>query len=350
MSKTGPSLFVVGASHHTTPIEWRERLAVGPEKMSALQSQFAALPGLQEFTILNTCNRIEIYGVADDADAIESLQTTFCTAQDIARAEFATVQIKHHGPDTIGHLIAVASGLDSQLVGENEIFGQVKDAYAESQTAATVGPVLNRLFQKAFQAAKHVRTNTAISEGQVSIANVAVDLALTIFGDLSSARVLLIGAGEIGEQSAKAFRSRGAHAITVSSRTAARAMALASTLDASAIPFEKVQSHLADFDIVACATAAPGAILLAATVAQAMKSRPASPLFLIDLALPRDIDPSTAELENVYLYNLDDLAKISEQNRSARLSEVEKAKAIITERTERLWQNVQNQAPGSGLA
>lgn len=350
MSKVGPTLFVVGASHHTTPLEWRERLSIGPEKMSALQSQFAALPGLQEFTILNTCNRVEIYGVAEDDDAIDSLQTTFCSTQAIARDEFSKIQIKRLGPDTIKHLVGVASGLDSQLVGENEIFGQVKNAYANAQTAHTVGPVLNRVFQKAFQTAKHVRTHTAISAGQVSTANVAVDLALTIFGDLARARVLLIGAGEIGEQSAKAFRSRGAQAITVSSRTPTHAMELASTLDASAIPFEKVHSHLADFDIVACATAAPGAILSVATVAQAMKLRPASPLFLIDLALPRDIDPSTAELENVYLYNLDDLAKISEQNRSARLSEVEKANLIIAERTDRLWQNVQNQAPGTASA
>ena len=344
----GPTLFVVGASHHTTPLEWRERLSIGPDKITALQSQFAALPGLHEFTILNTCNRVEIYGVAEDDNAIDSLQTTFCSAQDIALEDFAKIQIKRLGADTIRHLVSVASGLDSQLVGENEIFGQVKGAYANAQTAHSVGPVLNRVFQKAFQTAKHVRTHTAISEGQVSTANVAVDLALTIFGDLASARVLLIGAGEIGEQSAKAFRSRGAHAITVSSRTPAHAMELASALDARAIPFEKVHSHLADFDIVACATAAPGAILAAATVAQAMKSRPASPLFLIDLALPRDIDPSAADLENVYLYNLDDLAKISEQNRSARLSEVEKAQALIKERTERLWQNVRQQAPGAG--
>lgn len=349
MNEAGPTLFVVGASHHTTPLDWRERLSIGPDKMPALQSQFAALSGLQEFTILNTCNRIEIYGVAADADAIDCLQTTFCAAQEIARAEFAKVLIKRHGPDTIRHLIAVASGLDSQLVGENEIFGQLKAAYAAAQATSTVGPVLNRVFQKAFQAAKHVRTHTAISEGQVSTANVAVDLALTIFGDLSSARVLLVGAGEIGEKSAKAFRSRGTRSITVSSRTAAHAMKLASTLDASAIPFEKIHSHLADFDIVACATAAPGAIFTAATFAQAMKSRPASPLFLIDLALPRDIDPSAAELDNVYLYNLDDLAKISEQNRTARLGEVEKANAIIKERTARLWQNIQNQVPGSGI-
>jgi glutamyl-tRNA reductase len=349
VSTRGPTLFVVGASHHTTPLEWREKLAVGPEKMPALRSQFSAIPGLQEFTILNTCNRIEIYGVAADASAIDLLQLTFCTSQNIALDDFSKIQIKRLGLDTLRHLVSVATGLDSQLIGENEIFGQIKAAYAESQTSRTVGPVLNRVFQKAFQTAKHVRTETAINTGQVSIANVAVDLALTIFGNLADARVLLIGAGEIGEQTAKAFRSRGARAITVASRTMSRAMDLATALDARALPFEKLDRHLGEFDVVACATASPGAILTSGMIAQAMSTRPASPLFLIDLALPRDIDPTAAELENVYLYNLDDLAKISDQNLAARLGEVEKAQAIIVEKTARLWTSVQGHAPGTGV-
>ncbi len=347
MNNSGPTLFVVGASHHTTPLEWREKLAVGPEKLPILRSQFATLPGLHEFTILNTCNRIEIYGVAADSAAIDSLQSVFCDSQNIAFEEFSKVQIKRLGPETIRHLVSVASGIDSQLVGENEIFGQVKDAYADALTSRTVGPVLNRVFQKAFQTAKQIRTQTAINAGQVSTANVAVDLALTIFGDLTDARVLLVGAGEIGEQSAKAFRSRGARAITVASRTMTHAMELATTLDARALPFEKLDHHLSEFDIVACATAAPGSILTAEMVAKAMKARPASPLFLIDLAMPRDIAVEAAQVENVYLYNLDDLAKISDQNRAARLSEVEKAKIIILEKTQRLWQIVQGQAPGT---
>ena len=339
-------LFVVGASHHTTPIEWRDKLALGPDKMPAFRETLKQLPGLAEFAILNTCNRIEFYGVADDESALARLTARFCEEQHIAESDFTRVRHSAAGADTIRHLVRVSSGLDSQLIGENEIFGQVKDAYAEAQATGTTGAVLNRVFQKAFQAAKYVRTHTGINEGQVSTANVAVDLALTIFGDLRTARVLAIGAGEIGEQTTKAFQSRGAHHVTVASRTLERSMSLASDLGASALPFEHIAEQLGDFDIVACATAAPGSILTVDTVRAAMRQRPAHPLFLIDLAVPRDIDAAAAALENVYLYNLDDLARIAEDNRRARLAEVAKAEAIVTDRTAHLWRSVQTRAPG----
>ncbi len=346
MSTPGSTLFVVGASHHTTPLEWREKLALGPEKLPRFARELAELPGLGEFAILNTCNRIEFYGVAANGTTIDSLATRFCESQGIAPADFAGVRSLATGPEAIRHLVKVSSGLESQLIGENEIFGQVKDAYAAAQAARTTGPVLNRVFQKAFQAAKYVRTHTAINEGQVSTANVAVDLARTIFGELHDARVLAVGAGEIGEQTTKAFQSRGARHVTVASRTLARAMDLATRLGAAALPFEQVEPNLADFDIVCCATAAPGAILHADAVRAAMQKRRAQPLFLIDLALPRDIEPAAAKLEGVYLYNLDDLAKIAEENRLARVAEVEKAEAIIAEKINHLWHHLRDQVPG----
>lgn len=345
MSSVSSTLFVVGATHHTTPLEWREKLALGPDRLPHFCSLLAELPGLREFAVLNTCNRVEIYGVAADPAAIPALQTRFCDHQGIAESDFTAVQLRKTGPEAIRHLVAVSSGLDSQLIGENEIFGQVKDAYAAAQAARTTGPVLNRVFQKAFQAAKHVRSHTAITEGQVSTANVAVELAQTIFGALADARVLLVGAGEIGEQTAKAFKSRGAGTITVASRTMVHAMELASELGAAALPFDVVGERLDEFDIVACATSAPGFILRTETIRTAMRRRPAAPLFLIDLALPRDIEPGAAEIENVYLYNLDDLAQISERNRRARLAEMEKAQVIIAEKTAHLWQIVANQLP-----
>ncbi|WP_221030047.1 glutamyl-tRNA reductase [Actomonas aquatica] len=346
MSAPGATLFVVGANHHTTPLEWREKLALGPEKLPAFAAELRAQPDLPEFAVLNTCNRIEFYGVAESPAAIEALAARFCAAQGIAPSEFATIRALATGPDAIRHLVKVSSGLDSQLLGENEIFGQVKDAYAAAQSAQTTGPVLNRMFQKAFQAAKYVRTHTAINEGQVSTANVAVELARTIFGELDDARVLAIGAGEIGEQTTKAFQSRGARHVTVASRTLERAMELATRLGAAALPYEQIEANLADFDIVCCATAAPGAILTAATIQAAMRRRRAEPLFLIDLALPRDVDPTAADLEGVYLYNLDDLAKIAEENRLARVAEVERAESIIAEKTAHLWQALRPQVPG----
>lgn len=340
MNETGPTLFVVGATHHTTPLEWREKLALGPDKMPEFQSRLATLPGLQEWAVLNTCNRIEFYGVADGASTIDTLRSTFCEAQGIDIEAFRTLELCKTGSDAIYHLTAVSAGLESQLVGENEIFGQVKDAYADAQSTRSVGPVLHKVFQKTFQAAKQVRTQTAIAEGQVSIANVAVDLATTIFGDLGDARVLLAGAGEIGEQAAKAFRSRGTTDLTVTSRTMKHAMELAGQLDARALPFDKLPHHIADFDVVVCATASPGSILTSTVLKKAMRARPAAPLFLIDLALPRDIDPAAAKIDNVYLYNLDDLAKISEENRAARVAEIEKARDLIVAKAALLWDSL----------
>jgi glutamyl-tRNA reductase len=240
----------------------------------------------------------------------------------------------------VQHLVEVSAGLDSQMLGETEIFGQVKDAYAAAQSSGTTGPVLNRIFQKGFQAAKHVRTNTAITEGHVSVANVAVDLALTIFGELASTRILLLGAGEIGEKTAKAFQSRGAAALTVASRRFERAMELATALGASAMPFEQRESRLAEFDVVVCATSSPDVVVTRAATRAAMHKRPVRPLFFIDQALPRDVEPAVADIDNVFLYNLDDLAKIAEENRVAREAEMTKCRAIVAEKADALWRQV----------
>jgi glutamyl-tRNA reductase len=340
MTPSGPLFFHLGASHQTTPLAHREKLALPPARAAELHTRLTAAGVLREVALVNTCNRVEFYAVAANPDALAHLELAFCELQNIAPADFAAFRQHTAGPQAIRHLIAVAAGLESQLLGENEIFGQVKVAYETAQSAGTTGPVLNRVFQKAFQAAKHIRTHTAISEGQVSTANVAVDLALTIFGDLAKARVLLLGAGEIGEKTAKAFLSRGAAALTVSSRTAERAMELARVLDATALPFEHFPHHLDTFDIVVSATAAPGSIITEEVVAAAMRKRRARPLFLIDLALPRDIAAEVADLENVFLYNLDDLAVIAAQNLAARESEVARARLLIAEKAEALWQQL----------
>jgi glutamyl-tRNA reductase len=179
-----------------------------------------------------------------------------------------------------------------------------------------------------------------VAEGQVSVANVAVDLALNIFGRLDGVRVLLLGAGDIGEKTAKAFQSRGAASLTVASRTAERAMALAAELGARALPWEQVAARLAEHDIVVGSTAAPSAVVSAAHAAAAIRARPVQPLFFIDLALPRDIEPAVATLENVFLYNLDDLAKIAEANRAAREAEVARARAIVAEKADHLWRQI----------
>jgi glutamyl-tRNA reductase len=337
---SGEGFFVIGATHHRTPLAVREKLALTAGDVDALHAEFGRIAGLREFAVLNTCNRVEFYGVAANPDAAARVSAAFCARQGFEPADFDRFRLQLLGRAAVQHLLEVSAGLDSQMVGETEIFGQVKDAYAAAQARGSTGPVLNRVFQKGFQAAKHVRTHTGITEGQVSVANVAVDLALNIFGSLKATRILLLGAGEIGEKTAKAFQSRGAAALTVASRRFERAMELAGTLGASAMPFEQRDARLHEFDVVVCATSAPDPVVLATPTRDAMQRRPARPLFFIDQALPRDVEPGVGEIENVFLYNLDDLAKIAEENRAAREAELAKCRAIVIEKADALWRHV----------
>jgi len=341
-----PCFFVLGATHHNAPLEVRERLAI--ESESALRADLALVKGLRELAVLNTCNRVEFYGVGTDATAVEAVQAAYCARQKFEVAEYERIRIRLTGRDAALHLFEVASGVDSQLVGENEIFGQVKDAYAVAQASGSTGSVLNRVFQKAFQAAKHVRTHTGIAAGTVSVANVAVDLATNIFGSLSDARVLVLGTGEIGSATAKAFSSRGAAHLAVAGRRGEVALEIAATLGAGTVPFEERNGLLSEFDVIVCSTAAPNVILTAASIASAMRRRPARPLLLVDLAMPRDIESGASDLQNVFLYNLDDLAKIAETNRSARESEVVRCRAILAEKADGLWSVVQKGIESAG--
>lgn len=330
------ALFLLGANHHQAPIELRERLALSGDKVERFQAQLRELPGLQEHLVLNTCNRIEFYGCADP-ETIALIQQRFCAFQGFSEAEFASIRLQAHGQAVLEHLISVSAGLESQMLGETEILGQVKTAYASAQLQHSVGPVLNRVFQKSFQYAKYIRSHTAITEGQISVANVAVDLATKIFGRLDEARILLLGAGDIGEKTAKAFLSRGARTLTVSSRRFEHAAEVAGSLGAAALPFEQWPIRLPEFDIVVCSTAAPQTVVTARVVSESMRHRPARPLFFIDLALPRDVDLAAAECANVFLYNLDDLARIAEENLAARTTEVKKAREILAEKAAYLW-------------
>jgi glutamyl-tRNA reductase len=340
MEPTAPVLFLLGASHHTAPLALRERLALDAARAAALAEQLRSLPGVTEFTLLNTCNRVEIYGVARQPGTIPALHTVVAQTTGCAPAELEGVLHLRHNHEVIAHLFSVAAGLDSQVVGEAEILGQVKAAYDAALARRWTGPVLNRVFQKTFQAAKHIRTHTGIGTGQISIATVAVDLAGRIFGELGTSRVLVVGAGDIGLKTAQAFQSRGAAAITVASRTLSNAEATAAQAGGWAASLAELPELLAGADIVASSTAAPDFVLTAELVAAAMKRRAARPLFLIDLALPRDIDPAAAALANVFLYNLDDLAAIAEENLAQREAEAAKGRAIVAERTAALWPQV----------
>ncbi len=340
METAPPVLFVLGASHHTAPLAVREKLAFDDARAATLAGRLQSLPGVQEFTLLNTCNRVELYGVARSAETLAALRAMLAETTGCAPAELEGVLHLRRNHDAVAHLFAVASSLDSQIIGEAEILGQVKAAYDAALAKQWTGPVLNRVFQKTFQAAKYIRTHTAIGAGQISIATVAVDLAGRIFGELDASKVLVVGAGDIGLKTAQAFQSRGAAAITVASRTLSKAEETAAQAGGWAASLAELPDLVAGADIIASSTSAPGFVLTAELVAAAMKRRPARPLFLIDLALPRDVDPAAASLANVFLYNLDDLATIAEENLAQREAEAAKGRAIVAERTAALWPQV----------
>lgn len=338
-----PILLLIGATHRSAPFAFREKLALGAEAEAALAADLKRSSLIREFVVLNTCNRVEIYAVGANLHASREIVARFCAQRQVAVRDFDEFGFSLRDRDVVDHLCQVASGLDSQILGETEIFGQVKRAYAVAQAREAAGPILNRLFQKAFQAAKHVRANTGISTGQVSVANVAVDLASSIFGGVDRTRLLVIGAGEMAEKGARAFQSRGTRSIEVTNRRLERAAALAESLQASALPFEERAAALAAADIVVCSTSSPETIVSADTVRAAMSQRRSRPLLLIDLAMPRDVEAAAGRLENVYLYNLDDLALVAARNREARLAEAEAGRAALAQRAGALWQQLQLQ-------
>lgn len=336
-------LFLVGATHRSAPFAFREKIALGAEAEAALVADLKRCPAVREFVVLNTCNRVELYVVGATRHAAHAVTALFCAQRGVPAGDFEEFGFIQHDGAAVEHLCQVASGLDSQILGETEIFGQVKRAYAAAQTRGAAGPVLNRLFQKAFQAAKHVRATTGITTGQVSVANVAVDLALTIFGRLDDARLLVVGAGEMAEKAAKAFQSRGTPSLVVTNHRLERAVTLAESLGASALPYEEREAALAAADIVVCSTSAPDTVVSLDAVKRALSQRRTRPLLLIDLAMPRDIDSATATLEQVYLYNLDDLALLAARNREARLVQAEAGHAALALRAGALWQQLQLQ-------
>ena len=337
MSETLQSLFVLGSSHHLAPLKVREQFALTKEQLSSLQAQLHEHPSIRECVILNTCNRLEIYGLANDSDIEAIVRNHFCDGHKVDRQLFDQYSFWHTNLKTLQHALEVSTGLDSQMLGETDILGQMKEAYAHAKAAGCTGTVLNRLFEKSFQAAKAARSQTAITRGQVSIGSVAVDLAGRIFGKLSKSRVLLLGSGDVAEKTAQSLKSRGVADITVSSRRFENARALAHELGGAAIEFSDFEQQIARFDIVICSTAAPEPVLSKSTIAGALKNRPERPCFLIDLAMPRDVEPATETLDNVYLYNLDDLSAIANENIEQRRAEIENARTILKRHAWTLW-------------
>ncbi len=341
---TGP-LHMLGASHRTAPVEIREKIAVSPERTATLYEGLRNIRGLNEFAVLNTCNRVEIYAVAPEPEVREKVLDFVSDFHRFDRETLLKYSAWKENEDAVSHLFEVASGVDSLVVGEAEILGQVKESYEEARRHACMGPVLNRLFQKSFQAAKWTRTHTGIGRGQVSVGSVAVDLAGKIFGDLERCRILVLGAGEIAERTIVNLKNRGARSVTLSNRTFERAGELAGKLEGTVLRFEQFKRALGDFDIVIGSTAASAPVITRKEAEEIMHHRPLQPIFLIDLAVPRDFDPEIAQVDNIFLYNIDDLSQIADANRSAREGEIRHCREVLERKARHVWKHLRLRAP-----
>jgi len=324
-----PQIVLLGVNHNTAPVEVRERLSLNESDTPALRL-FAELPSCAEVVFLSTCNRVEVLVSTNRLDEVkESIKELWL---DRGKMDSNTLQgalYEYEGMSAIRHLFRVASSLDSMVVGEPQILGQLKDAYRMASEAKTAGMVLNRLLHKAFSVAKRVRTETRIASHAVSISYAAVELAKKIFGDLAGKNGMLIGAGEMAELAAQHLIASGADKLVVANRTLSRAVELSRSLGGSAISLEEVGDALVDADIVISSTGAPGIILRKDQVKRIMRPRRHRLLFFIDIAVPRDIDPKVNEIDNVYLYDIDDLKGVIEFNKAEREKEASKADRMV---------------------
>jgi glutamyl-tRNA reductase len=323
-------VIVVGLNHRTAPIALRECLAFQEDKLPEALQQANALPTLKENMILSTCNRVEIYGVAREMEkAVFDLENFLSHYHHLSLKEFEKNLYSYTGEEAVKHIFRVASSLDSMVVGEPQILGQIKDAYDIATQTKTSGLILHRLLHRAFHVAKRVRTETKISNSAVSVSSVAVELAKKIFESLERKTVLLIGAGEMCELAAQHLVSGGIEKVLVTNRTYDRAVTLAEQFRGEAIPFEEMNVGLRRADIVISATDSPQYLIRHDQVARVVKDRRQKPIFFIDIADPRDIEPKVGEIENAYLYNIDDLQKVTFENIKDREKEAVKAEAIV---------------------
>lgn len=323
-------LFVVGLSYKTAPVEVREKLAVQPARLRCHGCRLKLGGGLAEVVLVSTCNRVEIYGVTSPGN--RRLARLFQLLSD-SDFDFSPHLYLKEGVEAVRHLFSVASGLDSMVIGETEITGQVKQAYQAAQEAKLTGRVTNRLFQTALQTAKEIRTQTGIGRGATSVGSVAVELAERIFDrNLSAKTVMIIGAGKMGEACVRHLAKKAARAVLVANRSYDRAVSLASEFNGQAVRFDDLLPAMTAADIVVSSTGCPHTILQAADIASIMPARRNRPLFLIDIAVPRDIDADVQQLNNVYLYNVDHLEAIVRENVRLREQELAHCEAIINER------------------
>lgn len=339
------TLLVLGINHRSAPIAWRERVAFSDEAARAALPALTALPGVAEAALINTCNRTELLAQVE-ADRESMLAEWLHAHQSLTAGSLDEFLYRHRDGDAVRHLFRVASGLDSMVLGEPQILGQLKDAWRLAHESGTLGTQLERLFQQSFSVAKRVRTETAIGRHPVSVAYCAVKLAQDAFTDLTQATVLLIGAGETIELALRHLEQAGVGRVLIANRTQANAQALAQRTGAFALALSDLDRHLHEADIVISATGAQQRVLERAQIAAALKTRRRKPMFLLDLAVPRDIDPECATLEDAFLYGVDDLKQIIQRNMDQRRAGAREAEALIELQVEhyRIWARAQGSA------
>jgi glutamyl-tRNA reductase len=320
------NLFCIGLSHHTANVATREQF-VG----SATAESIVREAGCTEALLLTTCNRVEVYAVSHKRISTDEIARCLMRKIDTDPHDYAPPFYRYEADKCVQHLFRVASALDSMVVGESEILGQAKKAYESARKSGAAGPCLHRLFQRAFRVAKQVRTHTEIARGAVSVGSVAVDLAQRIFGKLGDCQVLVLGAGETSERTARALVSRGARDLRVSNRSMDRACELAQAVGGRTVPFEEWPTQCREIDILITSTASETPLLTRDKLAPMLRERLDRPLFIIDIAVPRDVDPSVNELEGVYLYDIDSIRSVAEQSLALRRQQVAAAEAIIAE-------------------
>jgi glutamyl-tRNA reductase len=341
-------LLLVGASHRTAPLELRERLDFSSRGLAQAVRALAARPTTAEVVVVSTCNRAEIYAACQDpADAGEELLAFFSDFHELPADRIRPHLYSHVDHDAARHLFRVSSGLDSLVVGEPQILGQLKEAYSVAASAASAGPLLNKLFHSAFGVGKRVRSETALAEGAVSVSFAAVSLARKIFGELSGCRVLVAGAGEMGRLTALHLRAQGVATVVIASRTLAHAQELADAVGGTVASWDQLPQSLLEADIVITGTGATTPILSKGQIDAAMPARRTCPLFIIDIAVPRDVDPRAGEIEQVFLYNIDDLQAIVHENIDRRGAEVGRAEQIVEEEAQKFstWHRSRDAVP-----
>jgi len=330
-------IIIVGVNHRVAPVEVREQVALNGSIEHSLRN-LLAVPSIEEGIIVSTCNRVEVVAIAEDGDsAVDSLTDFLAQGEHVSRPDLVEHLSVYRGREAVRHLFRVAASLDSMVVGEPQILGQLKDSYVAASAVGTAGTILHRCFHKSFSVAKRVRSETAIAGGAVSVSSAAVELACKIFDRLEDKTAMLIGAGDMGELAARHLVAQGVGSIIVTNRTFDRAVDLARDLGGTPVPFEELNRYLQIADVVIGSTAADEYILTPQMVRDTLRQRKFRPMFFIDLSVPRNLDPAINDLDNVYLYDIDDLGGIARGNLVERTREASKAEAIIEEEVDAFW-------------